>query len=84
VHPFPGVQTLEYNYVLLNCTPALSGVSQQPTSSGYASDGSGYFASVTNYTNVVITDKQGNQFSPAVIQSNPPPTTPEVYDSNGN
>jgi RHS repeat-associated protein len=84
VHPFPGVQTLEYNYVPPNCTPALSGVSQKPTSSGYASDGSGYFASVTNYTNVVITDKEGNQFSPAVIDSHPPSTTPEVYDSNGN
>jgi YD repeat-containing protein len=83
-HSFPGVQTLKYNYVPPNCNPLTTGVNQTANSSGYASDGSGYLATVTNYTDVVITDKEGNQFSPAVIESNPSPTTPEVTDSNGN
>jgi YD repeat-containing protein len=85
-HAFPGVQTQYFNAgsVPPNCTQSNPGVSNYPTSGGYASDGSGYYASVSNYTSVTIYDKQGNQYNPSVIENNPPPTTAEVVDANGN
>jgi RHS repeat-associated protein len=85
-HAFPGVETQYYNSgsVPPNCTQSNVGISNYPTSGGYASDGSGYYASVSNFTNVVIYDSQGNQYNPSIIENNPPPTTAEISDSNGN
>lgn len=63
----------------LPCTPQ-----SQPNASGWASDGSGYFIQITNFTNVVINDKQGNTYHPSYVGTTPPANTPLIQDSNGN
>jgi RHS repeat-associated protein len=49
-----------------NCTP----YGNKPNTSGYATDGSGLFMVVTNYTEAVVYDKSGNQVFPTAKDSN--------------
>jgi hypothetical protein len=80
VHTFPGVSTVQYgqpnNPHCLGTSPGV------PTSSGIASDGSGYYLSVTNYTNATITDAQGHTYTPQVMGNGT--VTSEITDRNGN
>jgi len=56
----------------------------QPSAGGWASDGSGYYIQLTNYTNVVIYDRQGNIYHPTYVGTNPPANSPLIVDPNGN
>lgn len=55
-----------------------------PTARGYALDGSGYYAEVTDYTKMTVWDKQGDEYNVSLINSDPAAGTPEVVDSDGN
>ena len=59
-------------------TPTLSDV---PTSSGYAIDGSGYSVNVTNYTSATVYDATGTQVYPSVVDRN---GNNYSTDANGN
>lgn len=64
-HAFPGAQTIRYTQSnSANCTSTPAGI---PTSSGYAKDGSGYFVTISNYTQADIFDKQGSHVYGSVV-----------------
>jgi RHS repeat-associated protein len=54
-----------------------------PTASGYANDGSGYFATISNFTSLTVYDQQGNQYNPTMLGQTPS-LSAEAVDSNGN
>lgn len=58
-----------------------------PTSTAYATDGSGYYISITNYTNAVVYAPDGTMIScydPSITVSTCSPTVYSVNDTNGN
>lgn len=63
------------------CTTVPSGID---SASGYASDGSGYFIKLSNYTTAVIYDSAGNAYYPTAAGVNPAANSPLIEDSNGN
>ena len=74
-HSFPGVSTIKYGQISdPHCLGTSPGV---PSSSAGASDGSGYFLNVTNFTTATVTDLQGRTYTPQVTGSS-------VVDRNGN
>ncbi|MGH9585787.1 MAG: RHS repeat domain-containing protein [Acidobacteriaceae bacterium] len=82
VHPFSTVSTLQYHGTGAACVNPPPGT---PSSGGYASDGSGYYLQVSNYTSPVITDQQGNVYHPTVFGASYPPNSSDlIADSNGN
>lgn len=78
VHYFPGAYTIEYSQGgPANCQIVPTG---QPTGGGYASDGSGYYLSITNYTTATVIDPRGTVYHPTTTT----PGAVQVVDSNGN
>ena len=73
-HSFPSVETVKYGAPSGDCNPPQN-LPNAPSSSGVASDGSGYTLALTNYTTAVITDLRGTTYYPG---------TPTVVDRNGN
>ncbi len=69
VHPFP-VQTQQPISGFCSGSPVNYSIPNTPSVSGYATDGSGYQISVTNYSNVTIYDVSGNEVYPAVADKN--------------
>lgn len=81
-HPFYTVSTLKYGNGGPKCTNPPTGT---PSSSGLASDGSGYNLQISNYSTPIITDQQGNVYYPTLTGVNYPPSSSNLeVDSNGN
>lgn len=77
-HTFYNTPTIQYvNVGGPHCSTPPQGT---PTASGTASDGSGYYIQITNYTNVTIYDSQGNAYNPTIVGV----TIPQPSNSPGN
>ena len=74
-HVFLAPQTISYGTPSVQCNTSLT---NSPTTSGYAADGSGYFVSVTNYNQATIYDKSGNVYYPGTSAGT------AIQDRNGN
>lgn len=80
LHQFP-IQTQEPISGFCAGSSVNYNLPNQPTASGYAVDGSGYYMNVTNYTSAVVFDSNGNQVYPTVVDRN---GNYFSNDSNGN
>lgn len=79
VHEFPGYTEQPFAG---QCSQWESpGPPSNPTMTGYAADGSGYYISVSNFTNATIYDSNGNEVYPTVVDRN---GNYFSNDSNGN
>jgi YD repeat-containing protein len=86
-HYFPSTLTQYYNNTQLpvKCLSySGSPVAEIPNSTGYSTDGSGYYAVISNYTTLTVYDQQGNQYSPTNLDATQPSGTLQVKDTNGN
>ena len=81
-HLFPA-DTIQYYGTSAHCLTVPPGT---PTSTAYASDGSGYSLTVTNYTTPTIQDQFGMTYHPTLSGTNYPASgsSPIVTDRNGN
>jgi hypothetical protein len=82
-HAFPGVSTLVYGPPPPNCT--YNGPDGNSSSSGSATDGSGYVLTVTNNTTATITDLHGITYQPTLCAAPSCSSVSNIVsDRNGN
>jgi RHS repeat-associated protein len=75
-HTFP-ITTTEITYPISGCTDP--NYTDNPSGTGYAIDGSGYYAVLANYDQITIYDQNGTE-----LATNPDTGTDLQVDSNGN
>ncbi len=82
-HAFPASVTTKEPYYPNLCNTLGPGIT---SASGYATDGSGYYISITNYTNWVVYAPDGTQltYCGSNISGEPACPLPATEDSNGN
>jgi hypothetical protein len=85
-HPFSSTLTQYYvpNSGGPHCLNYAGPLKEISTSNGYATDGSGYHAVVSNYTTLTVYDNQGNVYHPNSANQTNPPVPPGAADANGN